>query len=269
MTSRISGWLTAGVAGRGLIIASVALRCAGAVQAQAEAPSVTPYRPSVSTPAALSAPGWLEVETGYQSNRGAGSERRASLPYTLKLAFSPDWGLRLGGEAAVRQTDSTGARSTGAGDIAIVLKRRFAIDGERAFGVELGGNLATARAELGSGHSALTLTGIYSADLDGGLHTDLNLGGARSAGADAGVSRDQIAGAAALSGAIGAQWGWVVELSGTRQRGSGVTSQGLAALSYSLSRTATVDFGMARSLRAASSDRSWFAGITVLTAKLF
>jgi hypothetical protein len=27
-------------------------------------PSVTPYRPSVSTPAALSAPGWLELEVG-------------------------------------------------------------------------------------------------------------------------------------------------------------------------------------------------------------
>ena len=59
-------------------------------------PSVTPYRPSVSTPAALSAPGWMEVEAGVQINRGNAPARRDSLPYTLKLAFTPDWGIQIG-----------------------------------------------------------------------------------------------------------------------------------------------------------------------------
>ena len=56
-------------------------------------PSVTPYRPSVSTPAALSAPGWLEVEVGALRARGSEDSRRDSLPYSLKLAFSEDWGF--------------------------------------------------------------------------------------------------------------------------------------------------------------------------------
>src|SRR5690349_17980857 len=88
---------------------AAALCCAQAFAQAAtdDQPSVTPYRPSVSTPAALSAPGWLEIEGGALFARGTGDTRRDSLPYTLKLAFSPDWGVRLGGEAWVRQTDET------------------------------------------------------------------------------------------------------------------------------------------------------------------
>ena len=70
--------------------AALALALAmGAAQAQTgELPSATPYRPSVSTPAALSAPGWLEIEAG-GLRAGGGGARRDSLPFTFKLAFTP------------------------------------------------------------------------------------------------------------------------------------------------------------------------------------
>src|SRR5215212_7684016 len=68
-----------------------------------DSPSVTPYRPSVSTPAALSAPGWVEIEVGGFHAHGPGRSRHDSLPYTLKLAFSEDWGVRIGGEGWIRQ----------------------------------------------------------------------------------------------------------------------------------------------------------------------
>lgn len=104
---------------RPLTPALIAALCSGTGHAQSAAdgpPAVTPYRPSVSTPAALSAPGWLEIEGGALRARGSGDTRRDSLPYTLKLAFTPDWGVRLGGDAWVRQTDDTGQRISGAGD---------------------------------------------------------------------------------------------------------------------------------------------------------
>ena len=86
-------------------LAITALACAGSVCAADDAndPAVVPYRPSVSTPAQLSAPGWLELEAG--GLRAAGPERgtsRTTLPWTLKLAFTPDWGIRVGGDAWVR-----------------------------------------------------------------------------------------------------------------------------------------------------------------------
>ena len=58
------------------LIPVLLLLLAGAPVARAAAddePTTTPYRPSISTPAALSAPGWLEVEAGWQHDR-AGAE---------------------------------------------------------------------------------------------------------------------------------------------------------------------------------------------------
>ncbi|HEY2463086.1 MAG TPA: hypothetical protein VGI32_03430, partial [Steroidobacteraceae bacterium] len=84
-----------------LLALAVITNAAGADAIAAEVPVVTPYRPSVSTPAALSAPGWLETEAGVLSSDGGEPARRESLPYTFKYAFSPDWGIRLQGEALV------------------------------------------------------------------------------------------------------------------------------------------------------------------------
>src|SRR5438105_2964593 len=117
-------------------LACALIACAGAAHAQ-DAPSVTPYRPSVSTPAALSAPGWLEVEAGVQSSRAVDPTRRETLPYTLKLAFTPDWGIRVGGDAIVRQRNADGTADHGLGDTSLVLKRRFAVNDASAFGLEL------------------------------------------------------------------------------------------------------------------------------------
>ena len=77
-------------------------------QVAEDAPSTTPYRPSVSTPAALSAPGWIEIETGFLHEHDGDGARRDSLPTTVKLAFTPDWGIRIGSDAWVRQRDEGG-----------------------------------------------------------------------------------------------------------------------------------------------------------------
>ena len=104
-----------------------------------------------------------------------GNVRRDSLPYTLKLALTPDWGIRWSGEAWVAQTDDGGQRINGGGDSAIVLKRRFAVDDKSAFGLELGTTLPTGTGAISSGQSDYSITGIYSADV-GNYHTDINLG---------------------------------------------------------------------------------------------
>lgn len=249
--------------------------CASTVLAQTstdDQPSVTPYRPSVSTPAALSAPGWLEIEAGVARASGSGSERRDSLPYTLKLAFTPDWGVRVGGDAWVRQTDDVGQRLSGGGDSSIVLKRRFAINETSAFGLEAGATLPVGRKNISSGKSDYSLNAIYSADLGAGwgdCHTDLNLVSTRIGVVDAGVSRAQTLWAASLSKSLNERWGIVGELSGTRQRGVDSSSQVLFAVSYNVSKSLALDAGVARSIRAGVADRSVFTGLTVLLARLF
>lgn len=254
---------------RVLVASMLALSAARSGAADsAEGPSVTPYRPSVSTPAALSAPGWLELEVGGLHAHAESPARRDSLPYTLKLAFSEDWGVRLGGEAWVRQRDEAGQRLSGGGDTNIVLKRRFGIDETAAFGLEAGAMLPTARTGLGTGKSDYSVNGIYSADL-GRYHTDLNIVATRAGQVDPGVSRLQVLWAASLSTPLTDRWGVVGELSGTRQRGTDHTAQILAAASYSVSRSLVLDAGLSRSLRSGAPTWTGFAGFTVLIGRLF
>ena len=233
-----------------------------------EQPSVTPYRPSVSAPAALSAPGWLEIEAGLLHARGPGGARRGSLPYTLKLAFSEDWGIRLGGDAWVTQRDEAGQGLRGAGDSVVVLKRRFGIDELSAFGLEAGATLPTGRTGISAEKSDYSINAIYSADL-GAYHADLNIASTRIGLVEAGAGGNQILWAAALSTALTGRWGVVAELSGTRRRGVDHSAQALGAVSYNLSKSLTLDAGLARSIRSGPANWSVFTGFTMLAGRLF
>jgi hypothetical protein len=256
---------------RHLLACMLALGSVGAMaQATAAAddePSVTPYRPSVSTPAALSAPGYLELEAGWIRSTG-GAPRVDGVPYTLKLAFSPDWGIRLGGDARVSQDDGNGGRIHGLGDSSLIVKRRFEVDDASAFGLEAGFTPPSGKRGIRNDATDYTVNGIYSADF-AELHTDINLGATRIGAPDAGAGRTQGNWAASLSKSLTQRWGVVGELSGTRQRGADGTAQFLLATSYNVSRSLTLDAGFARNLRSTGADWSFFTGLTVLGPRVF
>ncbi|MCK9688786.1 transporter [Scleromatobacter humisilvae] len=257
-----------------LLIASTLLACA--VSAHADdtpapddgGPAVVPYRPSVSTPAQLSAPGYLELEAG--GLRAAGPARgmsRTSLPYALKLAFTPDWGIRVGGDAWVRQAEPGDAQS-GGGDTSVVLKRRFAVSDATAWGLELGETFATAKSAIGIGHDATTVNAIFSSDFAPSWHTDINLNETH-VGGQSPASAWQAGWAAAFSRTLTDAWGVSGEFSGTHQSGVGNTAQFLAAASWNQSPAAVFDFGAAHGLNDASPRWQVFAGVTVRLGKLF
>jgi hypothetical protein len=244
------------------------LACAAAVYADDDGgPAVVPYRPSVSTPAQLSAPGYLELEAGALRTAGpASGVSRSSLPYTLKLAFTPDWGIRVGGDAWVRQAEPDEAGS-GGGDTSVVLKRRFAVSDATAWGLELGETFATARPAL-TGGRATTVNAIFSSDFAPSWHTDINVNESHL-DASGGASAWQTGWAAAASRTLSDDWGAVGEFSGTRQAGAPSTSQFLLAASWNQSPAAVFDFGAAHGLSDASPRWQVFAGVTVRLAKLF
>ena len=253
-----------------LLIGATALACAVSAHAADSpgdgGPAVVPYRPSVSTPAQLSAPGYLELEAGglRASDNGAS---RTSLPYTLKLAFTPDWGIRVGGDAWVRQR-VFGPSDSGVGDTAVVLKRRFAVSDATAWGLELGETFPTAKSSIGIGHAATTVNGIFSSDFAPAWHTDINLNVTHLGGSGQ-PSPWQTGWAAAFSRTLTDAWGAVGELSGTYQPSFGNTAQFLAAASWNQSPAAVFDFGFARGLNDATPRWQVFAGVTVRLAKLF
>lgn len=186
----------------------------------------------------------------------------------MKLAFSEDWGIRIGGDGWVRQRDEDGSRISGGGDTGVVLKRRFSIDTNTAFGLEAGATIPTAKSGLGSGKSDYSINGIFSADISD-YHTDINIVATRVGLVDPGVSRTQYLWAASLSRALNDQWGIVGEFSGTQQSGTDRTAQFLAAVSYNVSPALTLDAGMSRRLTSVGPRWTGFAGLTFLAAKLF
>jgi hypothetical protein len=230
-------------------------------------PVATPYRPSVSTPAQLSAPGWLEIEGGVWRQFG-NSAHRDSLPWTAKLAFSEDWGIRVGGEALVRQTDGPGQTLSGNGVTGVVLKRRFAVNEQSAFGIEIGATLPTGHPGIVSGKTDTAINAIYSADL-GDWHTDLNLTAIYLGAPDDGTSRLQTVWAAALSRPLNDALGLVAELSGTQQSGAGSAAQFLFGASYSVTKSLVFDVGMARRVSGSAPPWQAVAGFTWVAARLF
>lgn len=234
---------------------------------RAEEPSATPYRPTVSNPADLSAPGYVEVEAGGLYTEGGGVTRRASMPWLAKYAFSDRFGILLGGEAMISQTDDLGSDS-GFGDTSATLKMKRPVTDSSAFGLEAGMKAPTAHGDLGSGHTDYTVTGIYSQKL-ATISLDLNVGVTHLGLVDRGEGRSQYNWAAAASHDLNGDFGVAAEFSGTSRQGVSNTSQFLMALTYSVSPQLVLDAGAAWGLNPASLDWSAFAGMTLLLDKAF
>ena len=251
-----------------LLAAVMLLHCCGNARAASDDddPSVTPYRPTVSNPADLSAPGWLEAEFGGLRTFGEDHSRSDSVPWLLKYAFDEDHGLLLGGNAYVSEQAPAAARQS-VGDTALEWKQRFPLSAKAAFGIEAGVIAPTAERTLGVGTPVWLVNGIFSADL-GVLHLDLNLGDAHASAHDASVSPWQTTWAAAISWPLSEAWGAAFEVSGTHQRGNPTTRQALVAINCNLSRRVSLDSGAAYGLASNSHDRSLFAGATVLLGRL-
>lgn len=229
--------------------------------------AITPYRPSVSSPAQLPAPGQLELELGGLAGKASGT-RRDSLPYQLKLAFNPQWGVLLGGEAFVSSRDSAGNRQRGFGDTNVVLKRAFLVEEDTAFGLEFNVKLPTARDTIGSGKTDYTVNGIFSKDL-GKVHMDANLNFTRLGLVDIGTGRTQAGLSASFSMPVAGKWGLTTELAGTRRSSVDSTAQALVAMTYSPSKRLTFDFGTLKGLNSASPDWTFFAGVVFPITRLW
>ena len=231
-----------------------------------EADAITPYRPSVSSPAQLPLAGQLELELGGLRTRSSDA-RRASLPYQFKLAFSREWGVLIGGEAQVWARDG-GTASRGVGDTTLTLKRAWIVDDASAFGMELGAKLPTAKDTIGSGKADYSVNTIYSRDI-GPVHADANFNATRLGLVDPGTARTQFGASVSVSTELSERWGLTGEVSGTRRAGADPSVQVLGALTFSPSKRLTFDVGLARAVRPVPAATSVFAGVVFPITRLW
>lgn len=229
--------------------------------------SVTPYRPTVTNSAGLSAPGWFELETGFFTQDNKDGSKQQSLLYLTKLAFTPDFGVLIGGDAYASQTDANANRVSGVGDTLVLLKHRFVMNDDAALGCEYGFKAPTAATGLGSGKSDLVLNGIYSRNIRG--HSlDVNMNVAKLGDALATESAYQYGWSGTVFRPIDDKWGVMVELSGTTRKGFTPESQWLVASSYALSNKVVLDAGLSAGINSASHRVALFGGVSMLLGKI-
>ena len=156
-----------------ILSCGIAFNTAMTIHAEENDPTATPYRPTISNPADLSEPGWLEVEFGWQHIKGGSDKLRTSVPVLAKMAFTKDWGILLGGELGVRRTDMDDVVYKGGGDTTVIIKHRIPTATEgTAWGIEAGYKSPTAKDTIGTGKADYILNGIYSTDFSDN-HLDL------------------------------------------------------------------------------------------------
>ncbi len=251
----------------GLSFLAVAL--VGSAHADQEQPGATPFRPTVTSGANISMPGWLELEFGGQRLGGNGADQRNSWPYLLKYTINERFALLLGGDAYVSVAPAQSVALSGQGDTTLTLKYRAAEAPEgSSFGLEATVKLPTAMDGIGNGASDYSVKAIYGIDLPNELHLDTNLIATRLGAVATNQGRYQWGWAAAVSRQFGDKWTLAGDLSGTGQAGSPSTAQFLAALSYALTRRVVLDAGFAAGLNSSTPSFNVFAGMTMLIGKI-
>ncbi len=228
----------------------------------AEALQVTPYRPTVSNPAELSALNHFELEFGAQLNQPGMSEERTSLPFLLKYPFLENWGVMVGGEAWVRESGSDGKYDS-FGNTSLLVKYYYPFSDTLAIGVEAGPILPSAKKPIGSGRTDWMSNLIISKDIDD-LRIDLNVGAILQGSHQTAHDDFKYNWALAASHPLINDWGIAGEFSGYLGPDQLPTSQWLMTLNYMVNRLLVVDFGGSVGLTTSSDDYGVFAGFAFL-----
>ncbi|HVZ49886.1 MAG TPA: transporter [Gemmatimonadaceae bacterium] len=205
-----------------------------------------PERPTVATHAGTVAPGWLELESGLEFDRGPGRDRNTLFGTLAKVGVSPHTQLSV----FVAASAPRGAAG-GIGDVAITYKWRV-MEHDGLLGdvaIQPGLTLPTGSISRGTGTETTdaSLLLISSRDV-GPLHIDLNAGYTRRSGSGANAPRDQWVWTASFGGVLQAATGWTAEVFGYPGTGgpsgaSPVTAV-LAGPTYTARRWLVFDVGV-------------------------
>ncbi len=163
-----------------LLLAPTSLALAQQKDDAQQLPTVNPYRPTVTDPASLTFPGYLEMEAGGAAQHGGQQSHRAfSTPIVLKLTTSSkrlEYHVFLGGYN--EQTATDGTHLSGRGDVTPGLQYLIVAQSPHTYDLaaRLEYKIPTASRGLGTGKTDYDLLLLASKDYNKTLHGDFNLG---------------------------------------------------------------------------------------------
>ncbi|MBI2369503.1 MAG: transporter [Deltaproteobacteria bacterium] len=235
-------------------------------------PLAEPDRPDVANSATVVPPRLALLESGwaFARTRGAGGEKRLTLPFALRLGLLADAELNVSGDFLRYRTGGEDS-AAGIGDVLLGGKLRLR-DGEEwgpAIGVQpfVKFPAASHARELGSGKVDYSLTLLVDQDLPGGLQATFNAGAAALGKPDQSQAgfRFQHTLALTLAYPIGpanpfvqVAWASPADAEGGR---SLITGPGLL---FRVGWRLVLDLGLTLGLRAADDRLQLFGGASVL-----
>jgi hypothetical protein len=180
--------------------------------AQRDPHAAQPERPTVATHAGTVAPGWLEIETGVELDRGGDPDHATTGVLVAKIGLGPRLQLSLSG-SATRPSDNVG----GVGDVAVGLKWRILEDhpllGDFALLPSIKAPTGSVARGSGTGTTDASLLLISSRDA-GPVHIDLNAGYTWRSGDGTQAPTQASVWTASFGGALAGRFAWTVEVFG-------------------------------------------------------
>ena len=220
-----------------IVVVAVVLPAGPAAQS-ADPHAALPERPSVATHAHTVAPGWVEIEGGFE-RAGANGRSSESLPLTVKLGLRPRLQLTL----ASSVTHPADGSRTSVDDMSLGIKWRM------AEAVPIAGQLAILPSATIPAQSAGLATAsllVIASRLIGPLSLDLNAGYTRREGDGLMAPKQNSLWAAAVGGSLTKRFGWLAELSGSPATsgpaGRAATVNSLVGATANLHESLVVDF---------------------------
>jgi hypothetical protein len=231
------------------VLAAISLTIAAPLIAQEPATdprAVQPERPTVATHAHTVAPGYFELETGFQGNRVDVGSRAYAVPTVLKIGLASHLQLNLSTPAFI----SGPGQSSGIGDVSVGVKWRL-LDEHPVLGdfallpaIKLPSG---SRSEgTGTGSLDVGVTAIASYDLRG-VSMDLNAVYTRVGATDAGAATDAALWTASFGFPVVGRLSWAAEVFGVPTiDGSGTRSTAalLTGPTYLVSTAFNLDLGI-------------------------
>jgi hypothetical protein len=231
-------------------------------------PALNPGRPTVTDPAALTAPGWIEAEFGIQKDLDR--DRNLGTPLLLKLtARNARVEYRLENDGYTR----LGNGSDGIGDTNFAIQYLFLTQAKNAYDVSGRFNLKvpTADAAIGTRKFDYSLLALASRDFSPTLHGDFNLGLASLTRQGAPGTDTQFLATASFTFPIkGGRWTYANELvyfSPILGQRAQVTT--MHALSYAVHRYLVLDAAIQWELHGDGPVFQALAGATFFLGKVF